>query len=277
MDLHLYRHLWGLGQPDDQTLGAIVAEGLYTGIECPLPEEAGESAFRALLDRHQLRFLALSFTAGLAFDTSASPAVHLATLRQDLARAKRLGATLVNVHSGWDGWDLATARDFLRDAVAVGRDSGLTVVHETHRGRILYHPLIVRTLVEEVPGLELCGDFSHFAVVCERLPGDAEVAALMPRIRHIHARVGHAEGPQVNDPRAPEHQVALAAHERWWDAMWDAQQALGRDIVTLTPEFGPPAYQQTLPYTNQPVSDLAAICAWQARRQRDRLTARRAC
>jgi sugar phosphate isomerase/epimerase len=269
MDLHLYRHLWGLGQPDDSTLGAITAEKLYTGIECPLPEVAGETGFRTLLDRHGLRYLAMAFTAG---DT---PAAHLDSLRLDLARAKRLGATLVNVHSGWDGWDLPTARAFLRDAVAVGRDSGLTVVHETHRGRILYHPLVTRSMVAEVPGLELCADFSHFAVVCERLPGDAEVADLMPRIRHIHARVGYAEGPQVNDPRAPEHQEALAAHERWWDAMWDAQQAAGRAVLTLTPEFGPPAYQHTLPYSNLPVSDLAAICAWQARRQRDRLLARR--
>ena len=39
---------------------------------------------------------------------------------------------------------------------------------------------------------------------------------------------------------------------------------------TLTPEFGPPPYLHTLPHTNVPVADLAAVCDWMASRQRDR-------
>ncbi|MCK6488840.1 MAG: TIM barrel protein [Planctomycetes bacterium] len=268
MELHLYRHLWGVGPANDAVLGAIAGEGIYTGIETGLPAEADEGPFRDLLARHRLRYLAMAFTAG------ADPAAHLAALRADLARARRLGAVLVNVHSGSDAWDQRTAAAFLRDAVAAGRDSGLAVVHETHRGRILFHPRLSAELCEQVPGLELCADFSHFAVVCERHPDDSELAALLPRVRRIHARVGHPEGPQVNDPRAPEHRDSVAAHERWWDAIWAAQRAAGQAVTTLTPEFGPPGYLQTLPYTGQPVADLAAVCAWQARRQRERFAAR---
>jgi hypothetical protein len=40
--------------------------------------------------------------------------------------------------------------------------------------------------------------------------------------KHIHARVGYAQGPQVPDPRAPEYQAALVAHERWWDQILGA-------------------------------------------------------
>ena len=33
---------------------------------------------------------------------------------------------------------------------------------------------------------------------------------------HIHARVGHTEGPQVTDPKLPEWQTALEHHCDWW-------------------------------------------------------------
>jgi hypothetical protein len=83
----------------------------------------------------------------------------------------------------------------------------------------------------------------------------------------VHARVGYEQGPQVPDPRAPEYQRHLEAHEAWWRLVWKAQERRGFRISTLTPEFGPPDYQHTLPFTRAPVSNLEEICDWQARRQ----------
>jgi hypothetical protein len=71
----------------------------------------------------------------------------------------------------------------------------------------------------------------------------------------------------VPDPRAPEYQRHLNAHEQWWHIVWDAQIARGQMISTLTPEFGPPDYLHTLPYSNMPVADLREICNWMAQRQ----------
>ena len=51
--------------------------------------------------------------------------------------------------------------------------------------------------------------------------------------------------------------------------MLKAQEKRGFRISTLTPEFGPPDYQHTLPFTRVPVSNLEEICDWQARRQAD--------
>lgn len=89
---------------------------------------------------------------------------------------------------------------------------------------------------------------------------------------HIHARVGYEEGPQVPDPRAPEYQRHLEAHERWWRMIWESQKERGARESTLTPEFGPPDYMHTLPHTYAPVSDLWEICDWQAERQRDQFS-----
>ncbi len=95
------------------------------------------------------------------------------------------------------------------------------------------------------------------------------------RARHVHARVGYDQGPQVPDPRDPVWAPFLEAHEAWWDLVWAAAEARGDEASTMTPEFGPPPYQHTVPHTGEPVGDLFEICEWMTNRQRDRFAARR--
>jgi hypothetical protein len=78
------------------------------------------------------------------------------------------------------------------------------------------------------------------------------------RAEHIHARIGHPEGPQVNDPRAPEWENAIKAHFSWWDKIIERKKQRGEQMTILT-EFGPPDYMPTLPYTQQPLADQWAI------------------
>ena len=130
-------------------------------------------------------------------------------------------------------------------ALAIEEAAGITICHETHRGRILYNPWVTRAMCTAFPRLKLTADLSHFCVVAERVFGDddadwksvmaevtppppvartAEAAAQVARAtHHIHARVGYAEGPQVPDPRAPEYATALEAHEKWWDQILSTQ------------------------------------------------------
>jgi hypothetical protein len=104
--------------------------------------------------------------------------------------------------------------------------------------------------------------------VCERLiDTESDILTLLaPRIGHIHARVGFEQGPQVNDPRAPEWAAHVAAHERWWAEIFRQNKA----VMTLVPEYGPGDacnhYMQKLPYTQQPVANLNDICDWSAAR-----------
>jgi hypothetical protein len=80
----------------------------------------------------------------------------------------------------------------------------------------------------------------------------------LQRTDHIHARVGHPEGPQVNDPRAPEWTDILKTHLTWWDKVVEMKAAANQPLTFLT-EFGPPDYMPTLPYTRQPLADLWSI------------------
>jgi hypothetical protein len=268
MELKLIRHLWGVDQAWEETFPRFRAEG-FTGIECRLPAPADRDRFQRLLAAHGFAFIPQIFTAG------ADVAEHLASFRTQVQDALATGPLLINAHTGSDAWSLDQARRFYDGALAVERAAGVTVCHETHRGRCFYSPWMTRDILAHVPALTLCCDFSHWVCVAERLI-DSELAIIRlcaERAGHVHARVGYEQGPQVPDPRAPEYRRHVEAHERWWDLVWQAQQARGMTVSTLTPEFGPPAYLHTLPHTGAPVADLWEICAWQAERQAARFAA----
>jgi hypothetical protein len=164
------------------------------------------------------------------------------------------------------------AEDFYAQAIDLERKIGIPVSHETHRRRYFATPWQTRHIMQRFPDLRITCDFSHWVCVCERLlPDMGETISLAAQhCHHLHARVGYAEGPQVPDPSAPEYATQLAAHEAWWEQVWQSQRERGFLGSTLTPEFGPPPYLQTLPYTNVPVADLVAVCDWMAKRQRER-------
>jgi hypothetical protein len=230
-----------------------VQSGLFDGVEGPV-------AMRV----PGVPFLAEVCTGGdYAPASSVSEQVHFEQFRAQIDAAA--GAVRINCLTGSDAWPLAQSIDYLGRALEYARP--LDVCFETHRGRPLFHPTNTLAILRALPELELTCDFSHWCVVCERLVDHAEALALaIARARHIHARVGYAQGPQVPDPRAPEFARELEQHEAWWSAIWQRDLALH----TLTPEFGPDGYLHQLPYTRAPVADLAELNTWMAARQRAR-------
>ena len=109
--------------------------------------------------------------------------------------------------------------------------------------------------LDKLPNLRLTLDASHWCAVHESYLDDQPDAlqAALARTDHIHSRVGHPEGPQVSDPRAPEWKDALEKHLAWWDKVVALQKRTGAPL-TVTSEFGPVSYMPTLPFTNQPVT-----------------------
>ena len=87
-------------------------------------------------------------------------------------------------------------------------------------------------------------DVSHWFCVSESYLEDQSLALQksIEHTRHIHARVGHTEGPQVWDPLAPEYADALQAHLNVWDKCMERRIKDDAKYCTITPEFGPPPY-----------------------------------
>ena len=197
---------------------------------------------------------------------------HLDSFKEQIEECLKHQPLFFNAHSGSDAWSLAEAEDFYGAAIEFERKIGVTIAHETHRLRYFGNPWMTRTILERFPELKLTCDFSHWVCVAERLLDDCgEIIQLAAQhCHHLHARVGFEEGPQVSDPRAPEWAHHVEVHESWWDQIRAAQAKRGMEIATLTPEFGPAPYLPVLPYTRTPVADLADICDWMARRQKNR-------
>jgi hypothetical protein len=275
MQLLLVRHLWGVDHSQ--------------GLESCLPRwrdvgyQAVESAYHGSPDRSALlRFLKYSGWRWIAqvfsqdFVPGGTVRQHLESLQRQIEDCLDHAPLFFNAHSGSDTWTLAEAEEFYGAALDLEQRLGIPIAHETHRLRCFGNPWTTRALLERFPQLKLTCDFSHWVCVAERLLEDCgpilELAA--QHCYHLHARVGYEEGPQVPDPRAPEWARHVHVHERWWDLIWNTQQQRGLTISTLTPEFGPPPYLHTLPYTRVPLADLAEICDWQARRQAERFAQR---
>src|SRR6185295_11072109 len=121
--------------------------------------------------------------------------------------------------------------------------------------RALFATTPTKIFLEKSAQLKVTLDISHWCNVHESMLGDqTEIVDLtLSRTEHIHARVGHPEGPQVTDPRAPEWKEIVQTHLSWWDKVVERKKRDGRRMTFLT-EFGPPHYMPVIPYTMQPLA-----------------------
>jgi hypothetical protein len=138
-------------------------------------------------------------------------------------------------------------------------------------GECSLRQILPEILLKKIQRYKLTLDISHWCNVHESLLADQQetVQLALSRVGNIHARIGHEEGPQVNDPRAPEWESALKAHLGWWDAVV-AQKVKSGEGLTILTEFGPPNYLPTVPYTKQPLADQWEINVYMMRMLRDR-------
>ncbi len=162
----------------------------------------------------------------------------------------------INAHSGKDYFSDADNLKFIDAARDIEQTHQIPVYHETHRGRMLYSAPAALPFFRTNKDFRITLDISHWCCVSESLLEDQEetVNMALARTAHIHSRVGHPEGPQVGDPRAPEWKAALDAHFAWWDKVVAQKKEKGEPLTMLT-EFGPPSYMPTIPFTNQPVAN----------------------
>ena len=248
---------WGFNGNIDKFCEAAKKEG-YDGVEIwwPLDKKGQDEMFNAI-KKHSLQ-LGVIF-GGWQTDWKE----HFETFSSALLSAafnNQIRPLYINCHSGKDHFTESLNVPFIDFTLKLSKDSGIGVYHETHRGRMMFAAHITKEYLKKYPQLKLTFDVSHWCNVHESLLEDQQdaIALAIERSEHIHARVGHAEGPQVNDPRAPEWKIALEKHIGWWDKIVERKKSKGERLTILT-EFGPADYMPTLPYTRQAVADQWAI------------------
>lgn len=241
---------WGFEGSWDDFCGRAKKEG-YDGTELwwPSDEKERKQLYEAL-NKHNMK---IGFLAGSGETDFVK---HEKEFQQAVTEAAQAKPLYINCHSGKDFFTAEQKSKLVAFTSALSAKSGVPIYHETHRGRALYSAPVTKELMDKNPALRITLDASHWCVVHESLLHDQEevMALALSRTDHIHARIGHAEGPQVNDPRAPEWDAAVKAHFAWWDNVVETKKKEGKPITFLT-EFGPPDYLPTLPYTRQPLAN----------------------
>jgi len=257
-DLKIMATSWGYQGSMDSFCAKVKKEG-YDGIELwwPTDNKKSQDEIFSALKNYDLE---IGFLCG---GSQPNPQEHLEFYKRmiDAAAKQNIQRPLyINNHSGKDYFSFDDNSKFIEHTQALAKETGLLICHETHRGRMLFAAHITRNFLEKYPDLRLTLDISHWCNVHESLLADQKetIDLAISRTEHIHARIGHPEGPQVNDPRAPEWEQTVKQHFEWWDKIVERKRRNGEKLTVLT-EFGPPDYMPTYPYTRQPLADQWAI------------------
>lgn len=231
----------------------------YDGVEVNLPEdEAFVVNFQSALESVRAAKNDFVFIAQCV-PTFATETVdeHIRRVRSRLQDLIALQPDFINCHTGKDYYNFNDNCRIIDCVENIASQSGIPILHETHRGRFTFHAASLLPYLQKFPQLQLTGDLSHWCTVSESMLADQQeiLKTIIPHFNHIHARVGHEHSPQVNDPFAPEWHSHVMLFIEWWMSIIEANISRGKNRITITPEFGPVPYMPTLPYSQKPLSD----------------------
>ncbi|MCD0486680.1 TIM barrel protein [Pedobacter sp. MC2016-14] len=240
MDILFFCTRWGSEHLSWRDFAQKVKEAGYDGIEASLPvAKAEQQQLAAALAQYELKFI------GVHWDTvTADYHRHRYELEERLQALIAAAPLFITSHTGKDHFSFEQNSALLNLAEEMSGESGISILHETHRGKFSFAAHLTKPYLEQYPWLKLTLDISHWYAVAESYLQDQQEAVelALQHTAHIHSRVGFTQGPQVPDPRAEEWQEALNYHLKCWDKAIVKQKNNGATRFTFTSEFGPFPY-----------------------------------
>lgn len=253
MEIKILSPLWGHEHLQYNVFLDKMRAAGYDGFDVWIPDDPTEKHLLFdYLQKHEMYLVAHQHqAAGKDFNDFKK------TYVENLYICAEPAPLLINSHTGRDYFSLQQNLELIDLAQEFTERTGIIVAHETHRGRAGYSPQAAAELFANRNDYLITADFSHWTCVTESLLEnfDGILQEAIGRSRHIHARIGHEQGPQVADPRAPEWKYVVDKFFDWWDAILDSSHKRGQKIFGITTEFGPKPYMPTIPFTKTPIAD----------------------
>ena len=251
MKIKFYAPLWGNTLPFEIFCQNVKAAG-YDGVEMALPFEPNEKKeILATLQKYNLELIGQYWQS---FERNLDE--HAKNYEKYLTHLIEATPIFINCQTGKDYFSFEQNKRLFDLAAKLSKESGIKIIHETHRGKSLFAAHITQEYLTKIPDLRITLDNSHWCNVHESLLDDQPEAVnlAIAHTDHIHSRIGHTEGPQVNDPRASEWSEVLETHLTWWDKVVETHKTNGTNL-TITTEFGPTPYMPTVPFTQMPLAN----------------------
>ncbi|MBN8825682.1 MULTISPECIES: sugar phosphate isomerase/epimerase [unclassified Spirosoma] len=253
MELLFFCPRWGQEHVPWASFLEHVKDAGYQGVEASLPASPLErDTMLNELARQGLRFIGQHWeTVCPDFNQ------HYREYEQRLRALASTQPMFINSQTGKDYYSFEQNECLIALATSIADETGIPILHETHRGKFSFAAHITRTYLERLPSVRIALDLSHWFTTAETFLQDQPnaVSLAISRTDHIHSRVGHTQGPQIADPRAPEWQSVVDHHLACWDRVIASRLQAGHSVSTITPEFGASPYLFLQPYTRQPVVD----------------------
>ncbi len=251
MKVEFFCPIWGSAHLPLKDFLFRVKESGYEGVEFgfPLGSDLKDGLLK-LSKEFSLHLIAQQY--GAVGETFAE---YKADFQNHLEYLSSFDPLFINSQTGKDYFSFEQNSELIEIAKTIAGKTGIRVLHETHRGKFPFCVTTTAKFVDAFPDIQFTADFSHFCAVSESFLEDQteNLDKVIQHAGHIHARVGHTQGPQVSDPRLPEWEVAVNHHLKWWDAIVGLHRRNGDERFTVSPEFGPAPYMFSLPGTGEPV------------------------
>ncbi|MDQ6815020.1 MAG: sugar phosphate isomerase/epimerase, partial [Bacteroidota bacterium] len=238
MKIKFFCPRWGAEQMEWRTYLGAVKEAGYAGIEWfPFGQKGDYMEVIKLLEEHQLDFAIVMAVTGQTdnfvvylqmFETQLT---ELANLQTQNKRALQITA-----QTGREFYTEQQVDECLLVCKKVTQATGIPIYQETHRNKWAYAAHIVYNQLKKHSDLALTLDVSHWFCVSESYLQDQQRAVdlAIEHTQHVHARVGHTEGPQVWEPAAAEYAEALDEHLKIWDKWIVKMSRSGVSYCTIT-------------------------------------------
>lgn len=250
---------WGAEQLDASTFIDKIKQYGYDGVEINLPDQGNflNDFLSELDDSFENNPNFIFIPQQIISPENETINDFIKRMEKNLLRLISYQPTYIHSHTGTDFFSFEDNCRIIEACMNLSSKTCIRILHETHRGRFSFHAATLIPYLEKFPELELVGDFSHFCVVSESLLQNQQeiLYKIIPHVSHIHARIGYSQGPQVNDPFAPEWANHISIFDGWWKEIISHKKEKGRSEFVITPEFGPAPYMPAMPFTLQPLGN----------------------
>lgn len=225
----------------------------YSGVELGLPLDKKErNSIVSMVNEFELDLVAQHYhTDNSHFN------MHRNSYERHLNSIVEIQPLFINSHTGKDFFSFSQNAELLKVGQEIEEETGIMIVHETHRSRFSFAAHICKEYLKEFPFLKLTSDFSHWCNVAESMLADQKEAVdlAIEHTFHVHARVGSAQSAQVIDPRDEAYKSELIQFKKWWKEMIKSSENRGLDELTFVPEYGPFPYSLYKPGSRELLAD----------------------